>query len=148
VIAGDSYDLNVRVGPKSAASAAISFQIGDIDGNPQTFGPFSRHVLTSTGSAVGQISEEFTILSCPCSFSFAIRGRANANGDASATARDDPFFVQLPPGWTYTLASQQGAAIPEPTSLALTLTTLGVAGIGLIRRQIGLSRAVNRHLRQ
>ncbi|HZW95674.1 MAG TPA: PEP-CTERM sorting domain-containing protein [Candidatus Eremiobacteraceae bacterium] len=60
---------------------------------------------------------------------------SDASNGSAAKAADDPFFVQLPPGWTYTLASQQAAAIPEPTSLALTLITLGVVGIGVIRHR-------------
>ena len=126
VIAGTSYDLTVA-GANSglqAASASISFQIGDIDGNPLMFGPNAQHKLTSDGLAVkGQISDQFTILACPCSFSFRITAMSDASNGAAAGASDDPFFVQLPPGWTYKLASQ-AATVPEPTSLTLTLIGL------------------------
>lgn len=126
VIAGTSYDLTVADANSAlqTASASISFQIGDIDGNPLMFGPNAQHKLTSDGLTVkGQISDQFTILACPCSFSFKIVSMSDASNGAAAGASDDPFFVQLPPGWTYKLASQS-ATVPEPTSLTLTLIGL------------------------
>jgi hypothetical protein len=118
VIAGNTYQLSVFTGSGGVGSASLSLSIPSINNVEQTLPPGDFKKLTAPGNLDGQLSTEFTILTCPCSFSFDIVGKANATTNADADFRD-PFFVQLPAGWSYDIAAPDLATVPEPGTLAL-----------------------------
>jgi len=98
---------------------------------------FREAHLTDPGAASGTLDTgEITIPNCPCVIEIlgtvAVQGQNGAGG----TARD-PFMIELPEGWTYTLASEQQAqagAVPEPGSLVLVGSILLAAGMERFRR--------------
>jgi hypothetical protein len=89
--------------------------------------------VETDGELSGTLSEEFTILGCPCDFVFDVEGSAHASNGGSA-GYHDPFFVDLPPGWSFTIASDQSAT-PEPGGLASIGGGLLLLAAGLIRRR-------------
>ena len=54
-------------------------------------------------------------------------------GGSSSGSFHDPFFINLPDGWSYTLASQELVSTPEPGSLALVALGL-TAFCSILRR--------------
>ena len=55
-----------------------------------------------------------------CSFMVNWSGSASVQGTTSASFTD-PLSIDLPLGWTYTLASQSVATVPEPSYLPLVI---------------------------
>jgi hypothetical protein len=120
VIAGVGYDIVADSGDsdEGAGVASITISIPTVDDVPLTL-PITDSRVVTDGELSGTFSEEFTILGCPCDFVFDVQGSANASNGGSA-GYHDPFFVDLPPGWSYTIASDESpAAAPEPGSLVL-----------------------------
>ncbi len=74
----------------------------------------------------------FIFAQCPCVFSLTLLAQAAAANGASASA-SDPLTLELPPGWTYTLASQQVASTPEPGPLFSVGGALLALGAYLLR---------------
>jgi len=146
VIAGDAYDLSVSGSAKfHPASADITFSILSINGEPVPSPATYQQTVSqdANGSKSGNLSIEFTILACPCSFVWQATGLASSGGGSSASFHD-PFFLDLPPGWTYTLASQQAVTTtPEPASLLLT--GVGLLAVALLRRFGPISTARSGH---
>lgn len=127
VVVGSNYTLDVAfVNSLNAASSQVSFNVPVINGTPVTFPAQGQQMLNHNGHLTGQIQDEFTILACPCSFTLLVMAQASADDGALADATD-PFFIQLPPGWTYTTSSQ-AAAVPEPASLIFIVS--GLIGLG------------------
>lgn len=125
VTIADSYVLSVSTsGPSDSATAQVGFTAPGVVGG-------SASLLIEPGDAVtgladsGVFSGQFTMQNCPasgnlCSFLVSWGGDAEAEGTSSASF-SDPLSIGLPTGWTFTLASQEVAAVPEPSSLSLTL---------------------------
>jgi hypothetical protein len=77
-------------------------------------------------------------LTAPFIVEFGIVGSATLTefhpGASGSVTLSDPVNFLLPPGWTYTLASQeQLSSIPEPSSLVLAGT--GLLGLIGVRRK-------------
>lgn len=89
--------------------------------------------LLETGSMI--------FVSCPCTTEFSLNGSADANGVSGSASFSDPVSFILPPGWTYTLASEQTSAVPECPSLLLTLTAVLLWRI-FSGRRAGASKAM------
>jgi hypothetical protein len=143
VIAGDTYNLSVSgSGQFHAASADITFSVISINGEPAPSPATYQQMIseTSDGTYSGNISVAFTILACPCSFVFQVDGSAAAGGGSTASF-NDPFFLELPPGWTYTLASQEAATAPELSSLVLVASGM-VSFCAALRRKLDKTRRV------
>jgi hypothetical protein len=131
VIAGDTYTLNVTAPDGGGATAFLRYQVVEINGNPAPASYQDSVTQTSSGLYKGALRVDFNIGPCPCSFEFSVIGHVNADlsgvpGNASATFHD-PLYIDLPPGWTYTLASD--SAIPEPSPLLPTAIALVVGGL-------------------
>ncbi|HEV3332952.1 MAG TPA: hypothetical protein VG096_18320 [Bryobacteraceae bacterium] len=127
VVAGDTYNLNVSgAGPTHQAGASVTFSILSINGEPVPSPTTYQQAASQTtnGTSTGNLSVDFTVLACPCSFVWEINGAASSVEGSSASFHD-PFFIDLPPGWAYTLASQTVVTTPEPATPLLT-------GIGLL----------------
>jgi hypothetical protein len=92
--------------------------------------------LTHAGEASGTLNTgDITVSNCPCTIEILGTVEVGGRNGAGGSARD-PFTINLPPGWAYTLASAQQAqvgTVPEPSSLAMVLSGLA-AGIVRIRR--------------
>lgn len=131
VTAGDNYSLNVT-GASANSTASIGLTILSINGAPAPSSYADNQYQTGSGTSSGQLSVDFTILACPCSFEFIVLGSAVAGPQTATASFEDPFFITLPPGWTYTLASQTAAAAPEPGTV--------VFGIGGLVLMIGLGK--------
>ena len=121
VVAGDSYSLNIsNSAPTHLMDGSITFSVVSINGEPVSSAATYQQMVSenSDGSYSGNLSVEFTILACPCSFEFQVEGLLSGGGSSSGSFHD-PFFINLPDGWSYTLASQEAVSTPEPSSWAL-----------------------------
>ena len=69
-------------------------------------------------------SAQFTFVHCPCRFTLRLYAKAFAESGGSASV-EDPFTVNLPPGWTYTVDSddQIARAAFRDTNGAIQMTT-------------------------
>jgi hypothetical protein len=133
VIAGVGYDIVADSGDLDGTGvASITISIPTVDDVPLTL-PIEDSRVETDGELSGTFSEEFTILGCPCDFVFDVQGSAHASNGGSA-GYHDPFFVDLPPGWSYTIASAESAT-PEPGSLALVVGGVLLIAAGLRRRR-------------
>jgi PEP-CTERM motif-containing protein len=113
----------VFVGVRLTPSFSTTFPVED-SVTKTTDGSFSGVLLTSP----------MTILGCPCELLFELHGFVGtANGTTFAGFHDAPFLI-VPPGWTYTFASQTTSTVPEPNSLILLTSGLCALGIGIRRR--------------
>jgi hypothetical protein len=136
VVAGDSYSLNIS---NSAAlhpmNGSITFSVVSINSEPVSSPATYQQMVSqsSDGSYSGNLSVEFTILACPCSFEFQVEGSLGGGGSSSGSFHD-PFFINLPDGWNYTLASQEAVSTPEPSSLAMVVFGM-TALCGVLRRR-------------
>lgn len=79
---------------------------------------FSADTNTSGNGSFSELLQTSDLtLNAPFTTEFQLAGKATvsvADGNGSASFSDPVTFI-LPPGWTYTLASQQAAsAVPEP----------------------------------
>ena len=97
---------------------------------------FKEEHLTTNGERSGTLDTGDIIISgCPCTVEIlglvSVRGTNGGGGSAK-----DPFTIHLPPGWTYTLASEEqaGAAAPEAGTLSTMGAVLAAAAIAGIRR--------------
>jgi hypothetical protein len=99
---------------------------------------FKQQQLTNTGSLSGVLDTgDITVVGCPCAVeilgSVTVRGSNGGGGSAK-----DPFTINLPPGWTYTLASEEQAGAvapaPEPGTLSTILAVLAAVAVIRIRR--------------
>ncbi len=103
--------------------------IADVGMAVPLFG-FNKQVgsLLTGGTISGLLnSSQFTFVKCPCVFSATFSAEAGAVNGGSASATD-PITINLPPGWTYTAASQ-ASAVPEPAGL------VGIGGVLLVLRR-------------
>ena len=135
VVAGDSYSLNIsNSAPSHPMDGSITFSVVSINGEPVSSpATYQQMVSQNTdGSYSGNLSVEFTILACPCSFEFQVEGLLSGGGSSSGSFHD-PFFINLPDGWSYTLASQEAVSTPEPSTWALVALGL-TAFCGMLRR--------------
>jgi hypothetical protein len=135
VVAGDSYSLNIsNSAPLHPMDASVTFSVVSINGEPVSSPATYQQMVSqsSDGSYSGNLSVEFTILACPCSFEFQVDGTVSGGGSSSGSFHD-PFFINLPDGWSYTLASQEAVSTPEPNSLALVALGM-IAFCGMLRR--------------
>lgn len=134
VVAGDNYTLNLAAPAGGNANAFLRYTVTTINGAPAPPSYQDFILQSSSGIYTGALNVAFTILACPCSFEFLVTGHVNAAmsgapGQAFATVHD-PLFIDLPPGWTYTLDSQSaGPATPEPSTLLLAGAALILAGL-------------------
>lgn len=132
VVAGDTYTLDVAAPSGGSATAFLRYNVVEINGNPAPANYQDSVTQSSSGIYTGALSVDFNIGPCPCSFEFLVTGHVDASmsgapGNAHATIHD-PLFIDLPAGWTYTLASQ--SATPEPSPLLLTAVGMVLAGLG------------------
>jgi hypothetical protein len=135
VVAGDSYSLNIsNSAPTHLMDGSITFSVVSINGEPVSSPATYQQMVSenSDGSYSGNLSVEFTILACPCSFQFQVEGLLGGGGSSSGSFHD-PFFINLPDGWRYTLASQEAVSTPEPSSLAMMAIGM-IAFCGVLRR--------------
>ena len=132
VIVGANYNIGITGPPNVGDQGGVSISVSTINGVNLTVPPNDGHFENTNGSYTGQLSTEFTILACPCSFVFDAKASAVAGGGGQSLTTD-PFFIQLPPGWTYTLSSQ-AAVVPEPGSLALIGLVALIVGGRLVRK--------------
>ena len=133
------YNLQVDVsGEGGSASADLFFHVlgldfvQGVDAFTSGNGSFSGLLQTPQFTVNVAVDGTFTT-------EFQLAGNAVAGagiGSASASFSDPVTFI-LPPGWTYTLASQSAvSAVPEPSSLLLSATAV-LIGLGrLIWRRI------------
>jgi hypothetical protein len=112
---------------------------------------FSADTNTSGNGSFSELLQTFDLtLNAPFTTEFQLAGKAIvtlADGNASASFSDPVTFI-LPPGWTYTLASQQAtSAVPEPGAGSMLglgiLVLIAVAqrrssGFGVRARAYGL----------
>ncbi|MBI4910377.1 MAG: hypothetical protein HY820_42560 [Acidobacteria bacterium] len=71
---------------------------------------FDRCIFILGGAQSGLLnSGQYEFRHCPCVFTLKLQVSAAIANGGSASA-EDPFTINLPPGWTYTLASQEAAA--------------------------------------
>jgi len=135
VVAGDSYNLNIsNSAPPHLMDGSITFSVVSINGEPVSSPATYQQMVSesSDGSYSGNLSVEFTILACPCSFEFQVEGSVIGGGSSSGSFHD-PFFINLPDGWSYTLASQEAVSTPEPSCMALVV--FGMTALrGVLRR--------------
>jgi hypothetical protein len=75
---------------------------------------------------------------CPCVFTLELSAGAGAANGGSASA-SDPITIELPPGWTYTTASQAPLATPEPVGFLPVGGALLVLGQYLRRLGAGVT---------
>jgi hypothetical protein len=105
------------------------FSIGAPD-----LGYFHTENLQTEGSlGFTKNSGPLTFPKCPCVLEIDGAAAVNVSSGASGTAQD-PFTINLPPGWTYTLASQEIAATAEPRGQFLIGSVLAMVCIFLLRR--------------
>jgi hypothetical protein len=141
VIISDAYTLDLS-GVGSAVGAGgeveIALAILGINGLQAPVSDRAFQGALTNGTYTGQLNVNFSISSCPCNFLFQLSGDADVASGVSADFQD-PIVITLPPGWTYTLASQTVGAVatPEPG------TSLGLTGFGLLT--IGLQMYLRRH---
>jgi hypothetical protein len=132
VQAGTTYDVGiVRSGSLQIATGSVRIEVPEIDGAALFFPPNARHEEDRAGRFSGSIlTDPFTILSCPCDIVVHItaRGFALNGGFVEVT---DPFFLQLPPGWTYTLSSAPSDVAEPGTLISIAL---GIALLCMWRR--------------
>ena len=115
---------------QAAAAMSLSVPLFDQDAATPIFLPVGDGNFTFTGLLQ---TGSMTFASCPCSAEFILEGGAVASGeDGTSASFSDPVSFVLPPGWTYTLASD-ASSIPEPGSLVFVL--IGLAGVFLGRRR-------------
>lgn len=122
----DNATITLNAGNHSYAESSLALNVPafsqDINFVANTFlsgnGTFTD--LLQTGA--------MTFVSCPCTTEFSLNGSADANGVSGSASFSDPVSFILPSGWTYTLASQQtsASAVPEGSSLLLTLTAFAL----------------------
>jgi hypothetical protein len=114
--------------------ASVTFSVVSINGEPVSSPATYQQMVsqTSDGSYSGNLSVEFTILACPCSFEFQVEGSVIGGGSSSGSFHD-PFFINLPDGWSYTLASQEAVSTPEPSSWLMVAFGM-IAFCGVLRR--------------
>jgi hypothetical protein len=119
------YLLTLDLPDDSSGAAVVSLQI--------PLYAFVDKQLTTAGSSSGTLDTgEIAIANCDhCAIdilgSVTVRGSNGGGGTAK-----DPFTINLPEGWTYTLASEQQAqvsTVPEPSSFALVGSVLAAAGM-------------------
>jgi hypothetical protein len=94
----------------------------------------------SPGTEDGTLDSGLLLIqSCPCSVAIEEEIYVSAkNGTASAV---DPLTIELPPGWTYTLASDAGlTSVPEPGTLVPIGCALIAAGMCFRRLRRNLAR--------
>jgi hypothetical protein len=124
-----NYDVDLATNSQTLqASAALSLSVPLFDQDAATplFIPVGDGDHTFTGLLQ---TASMTFASCPCSAEFILEGGAAASGDDGTSASfSDPVSFVLPPGWTYTLASD-ASSTPEPGSLVLVV--IGLAAVFL-----------------
>jgi len=116
-----SYHLQIT-GAGSGPNAAFALVQYDIRGTTGTLGPgtyFDQVEKSADGSYYGNLTVDFTIDGCPCSYFYALTGGAEAVNNSTAT-----FFAQ------------SAASTPEPRSF--WLVGIGVLAIGRMPRQSAL----------
>jgi len=86
------------------------------------------------GSSQGILTTgDLTLSNCPCTVEIDGIVSVNVSNGGSGHAVD-PFTINLPEGWTYTLESESLASVPEPGNLVPVGTLLIAAGIYRRRR--------------
>jgi len=79
---------------------------------------------------------DMTFVKGPFTTEFSVGATASVSGgDGDYAEFSDPVTFILPPGWTYTLASQEATAVPEPSTLSFAIISLGLVGISVIRHR-------------
>jgi len=143
-------DLDVTFSITSAYSLSLSLPTGDSSGIAlvQLTIPLYAFVdrqLADGGDLSGTLDTgDITISNCNyCTIEIlgtvSVRGANGGGGSAK-----DPFTINLPEGWTYTLASEQQA--PEPSSLAMGGSAL--AAVRVVRSwRVRRTRSPSRSLR-
>jgi hypothetical protein len=144
VVAGDAYILNIsgtQSVPFSGSDASLTYSVTSINGVPIKTKNLPRYTNTvkkglADGSYSGTLFVSFKIKACPpgCSFGFMEGGVAEAVGNSSASFTNDAIFIDLPPGWTYTLASQEIISTPEPATFWLVGVATLLVGIRATRK--------------
>jgi hypothetical protein len=147
ISAGDDYTISIsnantivfaRVAGSDPPENVDEFSVArvtiEVSLNPSlTFPPTGSVVRTTDGTFHGLIfTPTLTVLACPCDVVMQLFGLANVVDGASADFHDAPFLM-LPPGWTYTFASET-STVPEPTSVLLLIAGLSVLGIAVGKR--------------
>jgi hypothetical protein len=135
VQAGTTYNFSIiNDPPLHLAGGFVKVEVPTVNDVDLFFPPTAIHEEERAGSFSGSIlTDPFTILACPCHFVVEITARGGAvNGGFIVIS--DPFFLNLPPGWTYTLSSAP-SEVPE----AGTLILIGV-GASVLRMRRRLSR--------
>ena len=126
------YTLSLSLPSLAATGAAVAELTVPLYG-------FSEAHLTNTGSLSGTLDTgDIVISGCPCTVEIiglvTVRGSNGGGGSAK-----DPFTINLPPGWTYTLASEEQAAAvapaPEPGTLSTIWAVLAAAAVIRFRRK-------------
>lgn len=108
--------------PGATATASLDMQVPLFDFDSKVI------VFQQNGTSTGLLdSSQFIFAHCPCVFSMSLIAQAAAGNGGSASAAD-PVTINLPPGWTYTAASQDFTT-PEPGGLFTVSSALLALGV-------------------
>lgn len=131
------YFLSLSLPDGSSGVASITLTVA-------LYASLENHITTAGDSSGTLNTGEITVPNCPCTIEIlgavSVQGANGGGGSAK-----DPFTINLPEGWTYTLASEQQAqasAVPGPGSLVMVGSVLAAGGIGRlwqVRRTRSLS---------
>jgi len=99
-----NYTLSTSGGAAGFETVFASVQLSVLE-----FDQAQVKLWSSDGTTTGLLNtDQLTFASCPCVFTIVLNASASALSGIGQTASanaEDPFTINLPPGWTYTIES-------------------------------------------
>ncbi len=132
----DSYNMDLLGVTQSAlGEASVDLAIPVVNALSLPIPPLDSAYTVENGRYRGELNVNFSIASCPCSFEFEADGVAEVDGNSMIGDFQDPLAIDVPAGWTYTLASGATLETATPESgTTFELTGLGLVLTGSFRR--------------